>query len=136
MHAVSDEGSWSMVAAVPASQVGRDCGRVAVVEPVPQRRRLKLLGRSQYTTVGGHVLRSGGPSALTFLGAGSSVPPTEMPGAVDISTPRDRREGMLEQDLSAPSCSRHSFRAGRWAEVYHRDRTSPNFDPRLHRGRR
>ena len=92
MHVVSDdEGSLSLVAAVPASQIGRDCGRVAVA--APQRRRLKLVGGSQDTTVGrpsnispvlsGHVLRS----------AGSSVPPNVMPEAVDISTPRDRRQG-------------------------------------------
>ena len=93
-----------MAAAIPASQVGRDCGRVVVVETAPQRRRLKLLGGSQDTTVGmpsnaspvcGHV-RSGGSSVLTFLGAGSSVPSTEM-----------------QQDLSAPSCSRYSLEAAR-----------------------
>ena len=91
----------SMAVAVPASQFGRDCGRVAVVEPAPQRRRLKLLGGSQ--TVGvpsnvspvpsGHDLRSCTLSA-TFSGAGSSVPPPVI-AAVDISTPRDVREGLI-----------------------------------------
>ena len=42
----------SMAVAVPASQSGRYCGRVAVVEQAPQWRRLKLLGGSQDTTVG------------------------------------------------------------------------------------
>ena len=32
---------------------------------------------------------------MTLLGAGSSVPPPVMPEAVDISTPRDRRQGMM-----------------------------------------
>ena len=76
-----------------------------MIEPAPQRRRLKLLAGSQDTTVGmpsnaspapsGHVLTSCTPSALTFSGASSSVPPPEMPAVVDISTPRDRRAGTL-----------------------------------------
>ena len=92
-----------MAAVVPASQFGRDCGRVAVAEPAPQRRRLKLLGGSQDTTLGmpsnaspapfGHDLRSCTPSA-TFPRAGSSVPPPEI-AAVDISTPGDLRAGLI-----------------------------------------
>ena len=106
----------SMAVAVPAFQSGRDCGRVAVAEPAPQRRRLKLLGGSQDTTVGmpSNVspvlsclgLRSCTPPA-TLPRAGSSVPPPVI-AAVDISTPRDVREGLINSsecesaDLSIP----------------------------------
>ena len=92
-----------MAVAVLASQSGRDCGCVAVVEPAPQRRRLKLLGGSQDTTVGMPSNVSPVPSvrdlrsctlSATFPRAGSSVPPPVI-AAVDISTPRDVREGLI-----------------------------------------
>ena len=45
-HERVSELCGSMAVAVPASQFGMDCWRVAVLQPAPQRRRLKLLGGS------------------------------------------------------------------------------------------